>query len=91
MPPDSEPRPSGSVRAASRRASRFRAATVRERQGGLQTCSALFPSPPGGVERGARETRMSEPKACPKCGKVYISEELAEGRMWEVEQMLEDK
>lgn len=28
---------------------------------------------------------------CPKCGKVYISRELAEGRMAEVEQTLEDK
>jgi hypothetical protein len=28
---------------------------------------------------------------CPKCGKVYISKELAEGRMCEVEQTLEDK
>lgn len=29
--------------------------------------------------------------ACPKCGKVYISKDLAEGRMSEVEQTLEDK
>lgn len=29
--------------------------------------------------------------ACPKCGKVYIPKELAEGRMLEVEQLLEDK
>lgn len=29
--------------------------------------------------------------ACPKCGKVYISKELAEGRMCEAEQTLEDK
>lgn len=28
---------------------------------------------------------------CPKCGKVYISEALAEGRMAEVEASLEDK
>ena len=28
---------------------------------------------------------------CPKCGKVFISKELAEGRMCEVEQTLEDK
>jgi hypothetical protein len=28
---------------------------------------------------------------CPKCGKVYVSKELAEGRMCEVEQTLEDK
>ncbi len=33
----------------------------------------------------------NEVPACPKCGKVYISEELAEGRMSEVEQLLEDK
>ncbi len=36
-------------------------------------------------------TVAHEVPACPKCGKVYISEELAEGRMSEVEQMLEDK
>jgi hypothetical protein len=28
---------------------------------------------------------------CPKCGKVLISEDLAMGRMLEVEQLLEDK
>jgi len=28
---------------------------------------------------------------CPKCGKPYISRELAEGRMAEVEVLLEDK
>ena len=28
---------------------------------------------------------------CPNCGKVYISKDLAEGRMCEVEQTLEDK
>jgi len=28
---------------------------------------------------------------CPDCGKVYISMELAEGRMAEVERQLEDK
>jgi hypothetical protein len=28
---------------------------------------------------------------CPRCGKVCISRELAEGRMSEVEQTLEDK
>ncbi|EQB22236.1 hypothetical protein UNSWDHB_452 [Dehalobacter sp. UNSWDHB] len=28
---------------------------------------------------------------CPECGLVYISEELAEGRIAEVEVMLEDK
>jgi len=28
---------------------------------------------------------------CPKCGKVYIAESLAEGRMAEVEAALEDK
>jgi NAD-dependent SIR2 family protein deacetylase len=32
-----------------------------------------------------------EVPACPKCGKVYVSEGLAEGRMSEVEQLLEDK
>ena len=29
--------------------------------------------------------------ACPKCGKVFIPEELAEGKMAEVEEQLEDK
>lgn len=28
---------------------------------------------------------------CPKCGKVFIPKELAEGRMAEVEEQLEDK
>ena len=28
---------------------------------------------------------------CPKCGRVFIPEELAEGRMAEFEQLLEDK
>ena len=32
-----------------------------------------------------------EVPVCPKCGKVFISQELAEGRMCEVEQTLEDK
>jgi len=32
-----------------------------------------------------------EVPACPKCGKVYICEALAEGKMSEVEQVLEDK
>ena len=32
-----------------------------------------------------------EVPVCPKCSKVYISQSLAEGRMAEVEQMLEDK
>jgi uncharacterized protein with PIN domain len=36
-------------------------------------------------------TVAHEVPTCPKCGKVYISEELAEGRMSEVEQLLEDK
>ncbi len=36
-------------------------------------------------------TVAHEVPVCPKCGKVYISEELAEGRMAEVEQLLEDK
>jgi YgiT-type zinc finger domain-containing protein len=36
-------------------------------------------------------TVAHEVPACPKCGKVYISKELAEGRMSEVEQALEDK
>jgi predicted RNA-binding Zn-ribbon protein involved in translation (DUF1610 family) len=32
-----------------------------------------------------------EVPTCPSCGKVCISRELAEGRMSEVEQQLEDK
>jgi hypothetical protein len=32
-----------------------------------------------------------EVPTCPKCGKVFIAQELAEGRMSEVEQQLEDK
>ncbi len=36
-------------------------------------------------------TVSHEVPMCPQCGKVYISRELAEGRMSEVEQTLEDK
>jgi uncharacterized protein with PIN domain len=36
-------------------------------------------------------TVSHEVPTCPKCGKVYIPQELAEGRMSEVEQQLEDK
>jgi len=32
-----------------------------------------------------------EVSRCPKCGKVFIPKDLAEGRMAEVEQQLEDK
>ena len=32
-----------------------------------------------------------EVPVCPKCGKVFISRSLAEGRMAEVEEQLEDK
>ena len=32
-----------------------------------------------------------EVPTCPKCGKPYISRELAEGKMAEVEVLLEDK
>ena len=32
-----------------------------------------------------------EVPVCPKCGKAYISRELAEGKMAEVEVLLEDK
>lgn len=32
-----------------------------------------------------------EVPACPKCGKVFISRELAQGRMAEVELLMEDK
>lgn len=36
-------------------------------------------------------TVSHEVPTCPRCGKVYISQDLAEGRMSEVEQQLEDK
>lgn len=32
-----------------------------------------------------------EVPTCPRCGRVFIPEDLAEGRMSEVEQLLEDK
>ena len=52
-----------------------------------------------GVELQVRKTTFSymgrsfghEVPACPQCGKVYISRELAEGKMAEVEILLEDK
>ncbi len=37
-----------------------------------------------------RSFRHKVPR-CPKCGQVYISEELARGRISEVETLLEDK
>ncbi|MDD3168900.1 MAG: DNA-binding protein [Eubacteriales bacterium] len=36
-------------------------------------------------------TFSHEVPTCPKCGKVFISKELATGRMAEVEELLEDK
>ena len=30
-------------------------------------------------------------RTCPGCGKVFISQDLAEGRMAEIEEQLEDK
>jgi NAD-dependent SIR2 family protein deacetylase len=36
-------------------------------------------------------TMMHELPVCPKCNRVLISKDLAEGRMHEVEQTLEDK
>lgn len=52
-----------------------------------------------GAELVNRQTTFSymgrtfghEVPVCPKCGKVFISRELAEGRMAEVEQLMEDK
>jgi predicted RNA-binding Zn-ribbon protein involved in translation (DUF1610 family) len=38
-----------------------------------------------------RHSFAHEVPVCPKCGKVFISKELAEGRMAEVEELLEDK
>jgi ribosomal protein S27AE len=37
------------------------------------------------------QTVAHEVRACPNCGKVLISEDLAEGKMAEVEEQLEDK
>ena len=34
---------------------------------------------------------VTELPRCPECGRVYISEELATGKIAEVEQLLEDK
>jgi len=36
-------------------------------------------------------TFAHEVLTCPKCGKVFIPEDLAEGKMAEVEEQLEDK
>jgi hypothetical protein len=36
-------------------------------------------------------TVAHEVRACPTCGKIFISRELAEGKMAEVEEQLEDK
>ncbi len=36
-------------------------------------------------------TVAHEVQACPKCGKVFIPADLAEGKMAEVEEQLEDK
>ena len=52
-----------------------------------------------GVELQTKKTNFSymgrtfghEVPVCPRCGKVYISRELAEGKMAEVEVLLEDK
>jgi DNA-directed RNA polymerase subunit RPC12/RpoP len=38
-----------------------------------------------------RQPVAHEVTACPECGKIFISEELAEGKMAEVEEQLEDK
>jgi len=38
-----------------------------------------------------RQTVAHEVRACPKCGKVFIPESLAEGKMAEVEEQIEDK
>ena len=37
------------------------------------------------------QTVAHEVLACPKCGKIFIAEGLAEGKMAEVEGQLEDK
>lgn len=38
-----------------------------------------------------KRTFGHEVPTCPQCGKVYITRELAEGKMAEVEELLEDK
>jgi transcription elongation factor Elf1 len=37
------------------------------------------------------QTVAHDVQVCPKCGKIFIPEDLAEGRMAEVEEQLEDK
>ncbi len=37
------------------------------------------------------KTVAHEVPACPRCGKVFIPQDLAEGKMSELEQLLEDK
>jgi NAD-dependent SIR2 family protein deacetylase len=53
-------------------------------------CSELLVKKPVVFEYMNRSFSYEVP-VCPKCGKVYISEALAEGRMAEVEASLEDK
>jgi len=43
------------------------------------------------VLRYLGHTVAHEVPTCPVCGRVYIPQDLAEGRMSEVEQQLEDK
>jgi uncharacterized protein with PIN domain len=38
-----------------------------------------------------RQTVAHEALVCPSCGKIYIPKELAEGKMAEVEEQIEDK
>lgn len=51
-----------------------------------------IPLEPGLVElRYQNNSFKVELPSCPRCGAVLISEELAAGRMLEVEKLLEDK
>lgn len=38
-----------------------------------------------------KQTVAHEVRVCPKCGRIFIPEDLAEGRMAELEEQLEDK
>ncbi len=54
---------------------------------------------PCGVPLEARKVEITylnasfrvELPVCPKCGRIMVEEDLATGRMFEVEQLLEDK
>lgn len=55
-----------------------------------ETCQERLVTGPVTVEYMGN-TFTAELPRCPKCGQVLISEELALGKMAEIEQILEDK